>query len=235
MFQAGRTLLCSVAYDSFNVNSHTDLPTLEKQSVFIHTMLATLIPLNHGVTKEDLHCSAELYARSVLNEERNETHSEKKAEQLTYEALMPQPMLMAPLPRRALADPMAAPGLPPPPRVPPLKMCSEQMKHRDWHVLNHLVSYSGLLEHFQKELGLLESVDPIPVVKTMQIPLTAMHLNQSTVDGNALILAHMHRRCRLGTDGVKRCNEPIITADGYVVLTHGDLGTGERITSLLES
>lgn len=54
IYDMGRSLLCSVAYDNFDIHIHTDTPTLTKESTFLHTTSAMLIPLSHGVTVDDL-------------------------------------------------------------------------------------------------------------------------------------------------------------------------------------
>jgi hypothetical protein len=112
-------------------------------------------------------------------------------------------------------------------RVPLPKLRSERKKCQDWHILSYLVLFSGLFDKFKKELGWPEPVDPIPVTKTTQIPLMSMHINQSTVDGNASAMGQMHRCSGIGKDAVKGRPDPVVSMDGFVSLTHGDLGTSE--------
>ncbi|KAM6504356.1 hypothetical protein JOM56_001299, partial [Amanita muscaria] len=64
----GQTLLAGYAYDNFDVNLKTSMPVAENPfETLKHLTSGLLIPLEHGVTREDLKCSAELWAKSRLN------------------------------------------------------------------------------------------------------------------------------------------------------------------------
>ena len=66
----GQSLLIGYAYDHFNIDFKTRLPTVEKVAdMLMHMTLGMLIQLEHGVTHalEDLHCSKYLWTRSHLN------------------------------------------------------------------------------------------------------------------------------------------------------------------------
>ena len=95
-----------------------------------------------------------------------------------------------------------------------------------WHFRNALITHSGPFERFQKELGQPDTVLQIPVKKTTHIPCRAMDIDQSTIDGQAEILENLFAQANIGdpndTPGVEDISE-------YVVLVHGDLGTGERL------
>lgn len=95
-----------------------------------------------------------------------------------------------------------------------------------WHFRNALVTHSKPFERFQKDRGMPETVLQIPVVKTTHIPCRAMDIDQSTVDGQAEILENLYMQANVGdpqdTAGAEDISE-------YVVLVHGDLGTGERL------
>jgi hypothetical protein len=96
----------------------------------------------------------------------------------------------------------------------------------DWHVLNILVCHSGAFNKYQKYLGLPEPMNPIPATKTIQIPLRAIEVNQSTVEGNADIERNILRQCGLGEHGVPASSKlPVIPLGEHIILTHGDLGT----------
>ncbi|KAF8334504.1 hypothetical protein F5887DRAFT_892649, partial [Amanita rubescens] len=66
--ELGQTLLASYAYDNFDVNLKTSMPVVENPfETLKHLTSGLLIRLEHGVTREDLKCSAELWAKSHLN------------------------------------------------------------------------------------------------------------------------------------------------------------------------
>jgi hypothetical protein len=123
LFGLGRTLCCSLAYDNFDVNARTDAPTLERDSQFIHAASATLIPLSHGVTVDDLQCSQEVYTKTGLDE-----HNTPGVQiEYTYRDLLPTPRKIAPLPRRVGTDP----------RVPRTIPRSGHFKRQQWHMSVH--------------------------------------------------------------------------------------------------
>ncbi|KAI0083556.1 hypothetical protein BDY19DRAFT_1079007 [Irpex rosettiformis] len=81
-------------------------------------------------------------------------------------------------------------------------------------------------EQFQSNLGMPETILQIPVTKTTHIPCRAMDIDQSTVDGQAEILESLFTQANIGDPSDVSGVEDI---SDYVVLVHGDLGTGERL------
>ena len=65
----GRTLLVAYAYNNFDIDFKTHVPTIEAKShnMLTHLTSGTLIQLEHRVTLEDLKCSEMLWKRSPLN------------------------------------------------------------------------------------------------------------------------------------------------------------------------
>ncbi|KAI6108692.1 hypothetical protein EDD16DRAFT_1738317 [Pisolithus croceorrhizus] len=64
----GQSLLTSYAYDNFDVDLKSHLPTVEKSHNSLkHLTSGLLFPLGHGVTTKDLMCSEELWEQSVIN------------------------------------------------------------------------------------------------------------------------------------------------------------------------
>ncbi|KDQ31884.1 hypothetical protein PLEOSDRAFT_1022853, partial [Pleurotus ostreatus PC15] len=64
----GRTLTASFAYNNVDIELKHTVPTLEKpHETLVHLTSGTLIPLEHGVVREDLSCSKELWERSAMN------------------------------------------------------------------------------------------------------------------------------------------------------------------------
>jgi hypothetical protein len=61
----GRTLLVSLAYDNFDFKQKPTSANLEgTRDLIIHMTSGTLIPLQHGVTLEDLRCAPYLWEKS---------------------------------------------------------------------------------------------------------------------------------------------------------------------------
>ena len=65
----GQMLLVAYAYDNFDIDFKTHIPTVEAKShdTLTHLTSATLIQLEHGVTTDDLKCSEMLWKKSALN------------------------------------------------------------------------------------------------------------------------------------------------------------------------
>ncbi|KAF8179487.1 hypothetical protein K438DRAFT_1908311 [Mycena galopus ATCC 62051] len=80
---------------------------------------------------------------------------------------------------------------------------------------------------FTTHLGLPEPIEQIPVKKMRHGPARSMDIKQSTVEGNIKAILNLLNQ---GASGRRN----IISMVDYVILFHGDLGTGERINSILE-
>ena len=64
----GRSLIASYAYDNFDVDLKSQVPTVEKSNDSLkHLTSGLLFPLVHGVVLDDLRCSDELWKKSLLN------------------------------------------------------------------------------------------------------------------------------------------------------------------------
>ncbi|EED80618.1 predicted protein [Postia placenta Mad-698-R] len=64
----GQSLLAGLAYDNFNILLNTMTPTIEKSMEnLLHLTSGMILPLYHGVTREDMRCSHYLWERSPLN------------------------------------------------------------------------------------------------------------------------------------------------------------------------
>ncbi|KAI0722048.1 hypothetical protein C8Q72DRAFT_787621, partial [Fomitopsis betulina] len=75
----------------------------------------------------------------------------------------------------------------------------------------------------------LQVVEQIPVVKSKQVPVEAMDINQSTVQGNADTITNLCRQAGIGDHSVDRGVEDI---SDHVVWVHGGLSTCECVQSL---
>ncbi|KAH7904953.1 hypothetical protein BJ138DRAFT_1138408 [Hygrophoropsis aurantiaca] len=64
----GQSLLAAYAYDNFNINLKSTVPTAQKSADTLkHLTSGLLFPLQHGVTSDDLKCSYELWRKSRIN------------------------------------------------------------------------------------------------------------------------------------------------------------------------
>ena len=68
----GQTLLAAYTYDNFDVSLKTTVLTAEKSvDTLKHLTSGLLFPLQHGVIRNDLKCSYELWQKSRLNAQYN--------------------------------------------------------------------------------------------------------------------------------------------------------------------
>jgi hypothetical protein len=81
----GQTLLASYAYDNVDMNLKTSMPVSENPFESLkHLTSGLLLPLEHGVTRDDLRCSAKLWTKSPFNPDNEESPPDNK----TYRNLM---------------------------------------------------------------------------------------------------------------------------------------------------
>lgn len=202
-----KTLLATFAYDNFDMDFKSWVSTVERPgSTLRHGTSALAFSLAHGVCADDLKCASELWSTDPLNPH---IPASQHRQPRSWIDCLPK------------AESLESPQGP----------C---LQHRilAWHFRNALVSYCKEFKHFQSELGLPETINQIPVVKTSHIPCRAMDINQSTNDGQGQIIENIFTQANLGdptdTPGVEDIRE-------HVVLVHGDLGTGERIAGIKRS
>jgi hypothetical protein len=120
-------------------------------------------------------------------------------------------------------------------------MDSDSMTSQDrfiaWLYLRDLCTYGpSYFRKFENKIGQPEAVEAIPLVKTDILPAYAMEVNNSTVSGNIQAIDNL-----LEQGGILNPEEipdedysPDFDVSDYIVLFHGDLGTGERIHSIRE-
>ncbi|KAJ7101209.1 hypothetical protein C8R44DRAFT_641767 [Mycena epipterygia] len=93
--EMGQTLLVGYAYDNFDINFPTIVPVIEKTGdPLTHLTSGVVICLEHDVTLEDLECSEELWAKSVLNPLLDESPSQEARH---LEAIHPETVEQIPL------------------------------------------------------------------------------------------------------------------------------------------
>ncbi|THU94764.1 hypothetical protein K435DRAFT_860227 [Dendrothele bispora CBS 962.96] len=210
------TLLNAYAYDNVDIDLK-QAPSLENPfPSFIHLTSGTFIPLQHGVTLEDLNCSDELWQKSEYNRHRTSNFPSVS----DFDLLMIHP-----------EDPDHPSGL------------LRHERFNQWIFLCDLVTHGP--DYFQKFRPNLhadkpESIDCIPVVKSEQIHARMMDLACSTPAENAQIIKDLlSKQGGVGDPNDAGISDPgnkkRIDLGNHVVLLFGDLGVGERVESLLRS
>ncbi|KAJ7733399.1 hypothetical protein DFH07DRAFT_944866 [Mycena maculata] len=215
----GQTLLVGYAYDNFDINFPTIVPTIEKATdPLTHLTSGALIRLEHGVVLEDLECSEELWAKSTLNPA---LPPDPAPQEHNLEAIHPESDHPSGLTRRE--------------RFNAWKFKADLFEHGPAEFRDHL-----------KILESPEAVEQIPVVKMRYAPARAMDTNQSTHAGNITAIADLLRQGGVGppppphdpneTDPAKIAQrkrlQNLVSLLKYVVLFFGDLGTAERVEGI---
>ncbi|KAJ7721904.1 hypothetical protein B0H16DRAFT_1790230 [Mycena metata] len=216
----GQTLLVGYAYDNFDINFPTIVPTIEKAiDPLTHLTSGAIICLDHDVVLEDLACSEELWAKSALNPALDPP---PPLEEHNLEAIHPETDHPSGLTRRE--------------RFNAWKFKSDLFEHGPTEFRDHF-----------KILESPEAVEQIPVVKMRYAPARAMDTNQSTHAGNITAMGDLLRQGGVGppppphdpseTDPAKIAQrkrlQNLVSLLKYVVLFFGDLGTAERVQGIL--
>ncbi|KAJ7078049.1 hypothetical protein B0H15DRAFT_805015 [Mycena belliarum] len=211
--EMGQTLLTGYAYDNFDIDFKLVVPTVEKEKdTLTHLTSGDFIFLEHGVKPEHLKCSEELWSKSPLNPEIDPSKIPPPRTVLDLERLHPEADHPSGLTRRE--------------------------RFNAWKFREDIVLIGPhYFRQFKARLGLPEPVEQIPVVKMRHAPARSMDIKQSTVEGNLKVIPELLKQGGVGDPlhddgGVWEKN--IISMVPYVILFHGDLGTGERIMSLLQ-
>ena len=213
LHKLGQSLLASYAYDNFDVDQKSQVPTAEKSNDSLkHLTSGLLFPLVHGVISDDLKCSEELWRMSELN-----PHVERQN--------IPQ--------RCSIQDlinlhPDAS-------STSTLSRCDQ---FNAWMFLHDLCSYGPEFFHqFKPMLQDPEPVEKIPPVKTPIYAARVMDVNNSTVSSNICAVIDLLQQGGISDPVAGQTNEdidmdsPNISISKHVILIHRDLGTGERLQS----
>ncbi|KAK7050478.1 hypothetical protein R3P38DRAFT_2605107 [Favolaschia claudopus] len=209
----GQTLLVSYTYDNFDINFPNAVPTLENSTdTLAHMTSGGLIHLEHGVKEEDLRCSEELWKTNPLNPLFDATHAVPQRTLKDVEDLHPEADHPSGLTRRE--------------------------RFNAWKFLLDLITFGPIyFNQFRAEHGKPEMVEQVPIVKMRWAPARSMDIKQSTVAGNIEVIPNLLQQGGVG-DPSQDINsvweQDVRSMLGYVILFHGDLGTGERILSLLQ-
>jgi hypothetical protein len=175
-----------------------------------------LIFLEHGVKKDDLRCSEELWRKNPLNPAFDTTTA-------------PPPLTMIDLERHL-------DSLHPEASHPSNLTCRERFN--SWLFRADLVKCGpDYFSEFISMLGTPEMLEQIPVVRMQWAPARSLDTKQSTVAGNLQAIPAFLEQGGVGdpsekVEGIWERN--VLSMTAYVILFHGDLGTGERIMSLLQ-
>ncbi|KAF7973123.1 hypothetical protein HWV62_16158 [Athelia sp. TMB] len=213
--EMGRTLLVAYAYDNFDIDFKTHKPTVERmKDTLTHLTSGTLIGLEHGVTKEDLRCSEMLWEKS---------HRNPNIDPST----IPAPQTVADLENLH-------------PEVDHPSGLTRRQRYIKWKILEDLYEHGPqYFREFKRDHGLPEWVEKVPVVKMRHAPARAMDINQSKIAGNIDAIANLMEQGGVWDpmEGVEEnggeCKD-VEDMREYVILFHGDLGTGERVLGLQE-
>lgn len=207
----GCTLLASYAYDNFNMDLKSTNHTVEKSNESLkHVTSGLVFPLMHGVTREDLRCSKKLWESSLFNSHMISTcrivpKNWKDLLSLHHES-----------------DKLDEAGL------------NQRDCFNAWKFLSDLIHFSPpYFSQFEGRLHEPEAIEAIPVVKMPVLAARAMDLANSMVTGNMASVDEL-----LWQGGIenpeKSDNSEMPDILEYVVLFHGDLGTGEWLRAALQ-
>ncbi|KAF8150232.1 hypothetical protein B0H34DRAFT_826645 [Crassisporium funariophilum] len=212
----GQTCLVGYAYDNFDIDFKTAVPTIEKiGDTLTHLTSGTLIMLEHGVTQEDLKCSDELWAKSTINPTQTSIQLERTCRDLL--------------------------NLHPEPAVPPSGLTRRQ-RYQSWKFRADLYTHGpAYFQQFLPRLGLPEEIDQIPVVKMRYAPARSMDVNESTHAGNITAITNLLGQGGVGDPQALTEKEKgtqwlrkTVSVLQYVVLFFGDLATFERVMGVLQ-
>ncbi|OJT02517.1 hypothetical protein TRAPUB_6934 [Trametes pubescens] len=208
-----QTLLVSYAFDNLDFQLPSGIPTVEKSADgLIHITTGTLLHLEHGVKKDDLRCSKILWERSESN-----------------------PLASDPRPYNPRATMLHLFSLHPEPEVPEGGL-SRRGKFRAWFLVRTLIRHGpARFAYFRTHFRDPASIESIPITKLQQQPLRAMDISLSTISGNMEALTGLYAQGGVGNphEDPSRPNEAVVDLSEYVTLIHGDLGSYEKVLSVL--
>ncbi|KAM6490409.1 hypothetical protein JOM56_004349 [Amanita muscaria] len=210
----GQGLLTLYGFDNLDINLKHSTPSLEKsQDTLTHLTTATMVPLQHGITRDDLNCAETVWKSSVNNPDTGQSRSSISLDQLLS------------IHREDDSTPHPS-GLP-----------ARRQRFNAWKYLNDLINYGP--EYFHRFRGKLNDaevkpdvVDAIPVTKTAQVPMRAMDIKPSTPAEIGDALVGMTDQAGVGD---RKENPRVVDVENLVLLKAGDLLTGQHLRSLMES
>ena len=185
------------------------MPTVENNTDPLKHLTSGLIfPLQHDVQLDDLRISTDIWEKYEFNDMSESAH--KVTRSYMWTTLIPR--------YRSLVAPV--PGSPLP----------RHTEFKVWILLRDLIeSGPDYFKNFRNVLQYPEPIEErIPVEKTEIIPVQSMEIPNSTVEGNITTIEKLLEQTGLAELQDER---QTIDIDPYIILFHGDLGTGERLQS----
>ncbi|KAG6884204.1 hypothetical protein C0992_006774 [Termitomyces sp. T32_za158] len=211
----GQTLLVNYAYDNFDVNIQTSVPTVQRSATTLKHLTSGLIfPLQHGVTLDDMKCSERLWKQSHLNLHANPSD-------------IP--------PSRSWKDIIDHFQILHPESNPPITLdgLSQREQFISWKFLQDLCDYGpSYFAQFRNAIEKPQTIEQIPLIKTEITPVRSMEFSNSTVSGNISTIKNLMNQAGIGDPKDPDNIYEVVDGAPYVVLFHGDLGTGDRIISI---
>lgn len=173
--ETGRTLLAAYAYDNVDIDLKHAMPTGDMlHDTLVHLTSGTLLELNHGVTREMLACSELLWKKSKHNPKALASDVPSMTDYIHLLDIHPE------------VDNHPS-GL------------LRRERFNLWVFLRDLVMNGPLyFRKFKANLPQPESIDPIPLVKSRQVPARMMDINppapndENTDPGTLLFRHHPH-------------------------------------------
>ena len=159
-----QTLTASFAYDNFDMEFKSYIPSIEKHGDSLkHATSAIIFPLIN-TTPQDLLCSDELWGTDPINPyiQNHQKRPVRGLESISTFCTEASPSIHI----RILA----------------------------WHFRHALVTFCEPFKIYQSKLEGPETINQIPVTKTEYVPCRAMDINQSTADGQCDILQGLHEQ-----------------------------------------
>ncbi len=163
----GRSLIVSYAYDNFDVKLNTGfgIPTVDSLTeLLIHLTSGLMLKLHHGVKLDHMRVFGSLWDMNPNNPYASnpKEFDPIQAFELLYRLHSPRPEA----------------------HIPGKPRGNRHSRFRAWIFMQTLITYGpSYFAGMRLAVGKPEAVESIPVVKTEQIPLRAMDINQSTVSG----------------------------------------------------
>ncbi|KAL1749597.1 hypothetical protein FB107DRAFT_294922 [Schizophyllum commune] len=214
--EMGQSLTVGYTYDNMDINFALATSSIDNLGdTLAHMTAGFVFHLDHGATPEMFACSDQLYEHSPYNPR----HLIQDRPQYSFS-------FISQLHRE---DPTAAPhpsGL------------SRRDRFNRWKFLYTLVHDGPEYFHqFRSVLKGPELIDPIPLVKLRSAPLRMMDKSEASVSGNIDVISDILRQAGLGDVhdvANTRAQAHLVDITRYVLLFHGDLGTYERVMSVIE-
>ncbi|KAL1669501.1 hypothetical protein GGF50DRAFT_44204, partial [Schizophyllum commune] len=214
--EMGQSLTVGYTYDNMDINFALATSSIDNLGdTLAHMTAGFVFHLDHGATPEMFACSDQLYEHSPYNPR----HLIQDRPQYSFS-------FISQLHRE---DPTAAPH--------PLGL-SRRDRFNRWKFLYTLVHDGPEYFHqFRSVLKGPELIDPIPLVKLRSAPLRMMDKSEASVSGNIDVISDILRQAGLGDVhdvANTRAQAHLVDITRYVLLFHGDLGTYERVMSVIE-